>query len=68
MTDFISREINVHRLDVCTKEFVQVFIETDCHDCYEGCQKTNEEVFKCIKDNFYNALIVNKMNLKELVE
>ena len=41
MTDFISREINIHKLDICTKKFVQVFMGTDCHDCYEECQKTN---------------------------
>ena len=68
MNGLISREMNVIKLENSTKEFVQVFMETDCHDCYENCGKTNEEVFKCIRDNFYNELIVNKMNLKEGLE
>lgn len=60
MTDWISREMNILKLENSTKEFIQVFKSTDCQDCYENCEQTNEDVFNCISEHFKDYLIINK--------
>ena len=60
MTDLISREMNIIKLENSTKKFIQIFKGTDCQDCYENCAKTNEDVFDCILEHFQNYLIIDK--------
>ena len=60
--EFLTREAHIIQIDDCTKKFVQTYYETECADCYNKCNHSNEQLLNCITAHFNDYIIVDENN------
>ncbi len=66
--EFLTREAHIMQIDDCTKKFVQTYYETECADCYNQCNHSNEQLLNCITAHFNDYIIVDENNPHNKVE